>query len=62
MRIVLTLILLPFAAWCCLAFLLCFDLKEGWNGASGCRLFYGFVFVACVLALKAAWSEKTRRR
>ena len=62
MRIVRTLILVLFAAFCCLAFLLCGDLKDGWNGAEGCRLFYGTAVVACVVALKAVWRVKTRGR
>jgi len=62
MRIVLTLILVLFAAFCCLAFLLCGDLKEGLNGRTGCRLIYGTAVVACVVALKAVWRVKTRGR
>ena len=58
MRIVLTLILVLFAAFCCLAFLLCGALpKEGLNGRTGCRLIYGTAVVACVVALKAVWRE-----
>jgi hypothetical protein len=60
MRIVLTVILAFFAAFCCLAFLLCADLKEGWNGAKGCRLFHGTAIVASVVALKTVWRVKTR--
>jgi hypothetical protein len=52
MRGTLTLILVPLAAFCCLAFLLCGDLGEG-IGRYACRLFYGSIVIACIVALRA---------
>ena len=61
MRATLTLILVPLAAFCCLAFLLCGDLGEG-IGRHACRLFYGSAVIACIVALRAVWRVKTRGR
>ena len=62
MRATLTLILVPLAAFCCLAFLLCGDLGEG-IGRHACRLSYGSAVIACIfITLRAVWRSKTRGR